>query len=397
MQGTSLPGSRRIYSIDFLRGLVMIIMALDHVREYTHIHAIDDDPTNLATTTPWLFFTRWITHFCAPVFLFLSGTSAFLAAQKRTKKEQQIFLIKRGVWLILVEMLIITPGWTFNPFFNLIILQVIWAIGCSMIILGLLCRFSLPVIATIGIIILFGHNLLDYAQLPKTGAAATALNILFTSPRLMIPATKSTTIFDYYVILPWCSLMLLGYCFGYFFQSWYTIAQRKIVLLSTGFSITALFIGLRLLNHYGDPFPWGHQQSGIYTFMSFLRVSKYPISLQYACMTIGPALIVLALVEGVESRFTRFCISFGRVPFFYYVCHVYLVHLAGLILFFASGYDTDRIADPGSPFYFRPEKFGVELLPVYLIWVAVIGILYFPCVWFYRYKSKHTYWWLSYI
>src|SRR5215471_1526030 len=245
---SSTQSKIRIESIDILRGAVMLIMALDHVRDYFHIHGWDDDPTNLATTTPFLFFTRWITHFCAPVFVFLSGTSAFLSGQKKSKKELSVFLIKRGFWLVLVEIFLITLGWTFNPLYNVIILQVIWAIGWSMIVLGLLVRTNMTVIVITGCIILFGHNMLDYINLPKQGTGSILWNVFFTSPKTFYPYAPQRIIGDIYAILPWTSIMLLGYGFGYFYRFSFDAAKRKRILLLTGLSVTALFIMLRFIN-----------------------------------------------------------------------------------------------------------------------------------------------------
>ena len=387
----------RIQSIDILRGAVMLIMALDHVRDYFHLHAFDDNPTNLATTTPALFFTRWITHFCAPVFVFLSGTSAFLASQKKSIPEQSSFLIKRGLWLVFAELAIVTLGWTFNPLYNLLILQVIWAIGWSMIILGVLVRTSRTVIIIIGCILFLGHNLLDYANLPKEGAASVVWNLLFKANFAVYPLNDTHFILNVYAILPWTSIMLLGYGFGIFFKSSVTAAARKKALLVTGFSLTAAFIVLRFINTYGDPAPWSQQKDGLYSFLSFLNTTKYPCSLQYLCMTIGPALIVLALIENINNKITGVLTLYGRVPFFYYVVHLYLIHAIGVIFFFATGHGSNEIVDTQTPFLFRPLHYGFDLWVVYAVWIFVIVVLYWPCKWFNNYRATHKQWWLSYV
>lgn len=397
MHNQSNLTAKRILSIDILRGAVMIIMALDHVRDFFHIHAFDDDPTNLATTTPLLFFTRWITHFCAPVFLFLSGTSAFLAGQKKTKKEQSIFLIKRGLWLIIVELVVITLGWTFNPLYNVFILQVIWAIGCSMIILGLLVRTSVSIIFSLGVIITFGHNIIDYTIPPQDGVAYVVYTILFKGAFAFFPITEQRGFLDVYAIVPWTGIMLLGYATGKYFLPQVKTEKRKQVLMALGVSVTVLFIVLRLINQYGDPKPWATQPSFLYTIFSFVNTTKYPASLLYLCMTIGPALIILSLLENVNNKISSVLITYGRVPFLYYVLHFYLIHFFCVIAFFASGYGTNEIIDPNLPFLFRPVKFGFDLWVVYVVWLLVVVILYRPCKWFNQYRATHKQWWLSYV
>ncbi len=392
-----LTQRQRILSIDILRGAIMLIMALDHVRDFFHIHAWDDSPTNLLTTTPLLFFTRWITHFCAPVFVFLSGISAFLAGQKRTKKEQSIFLIKRGLWLVLVELVVMALILTFNPLYNLFVLQVIWAIGCSMIILSLLARTSMTVIILTGCVLFFGHNILDYVTLPKEGVASVLWTVFFTTPQHFFNIAENRKIFDVYAILPWTGAMLLGYAFGTYYRSSIDAGFRKKVLLSSGIFLVASFIVLRYINLYGDPSHWSQQKDGVYTFLSFLNTTKYPPSLLYFSMTIGPALILLAFIEQVQNKFSNMLMVYGRVPFFYYILHFFLIHVICVIFFYATGHGSKDIVDPNSPFFFRPVHFGYDLGMVYLIWLFVITVLYWPCKWFNKYKATHTQWWLSYV
>lgn len=378
----------------------MLIMALDHVREFLHQSAILANPTDLHTTTPALFFTRWITHFCAPVFVFLSGISAYLSGRKKTKKELQGFLLKRGIWLVLVELLIITPGWTFSPFYNLFILQVIWAIGLSMILLSLLVRLPLPYIAATGLLIFLGHNLLDYINnlWPAPGTPGGVLwKLFFTTNGVIFPLGPGHVVFDLYAVLPWTGVMLLGYGAGYFYQSPYPASKRRRLLLLTGCGAVLLFTILRLLNKYGDPSPWSFQRNSLYTFMSFLNTTKYPCSLLYLLMTLGPACIFLSFTERLDTPFSRLVSVYGRVPFFYYVCHLYLVHFICVIVFFASGYTGKDISAPPSPFFFRPPSLGFGLWEVYGIWLLIVFLLYFPCKWFEQYKRTHRQWWLSYV
>jgi uncharacterized membrane protein len=386
------PSNSRIASIDTLRGIVMIIMALDHTRDFFHNTAITADPLDVDTTTPWLFFTRWITHYCAPVFVFLSGLSAYIASQKKTHSEASTFLMKRGLWLVIAELAIITLGLTFNPLYNIFILQVIWAIGWSMIILGLLMRTSFKVILVIGLLLFFGHNILDYFNLP-----GNAWKILFTSFGTVIPIGGNRFVFAFYAILPWTSAMLLGYCTGYFFGKSIPAETRRRFLLMTGSAAILLFIILRCINRYGNPTPWIAQQSGFNTLLEFIDVSKYPPSLDFFCMTLGPALLLLTVLEDAKGRWQDIIRVYGSVPFFYYVLHFYLLHFLLVIAFFLSGYTAKDIVDPNIPFLFRPAAFGYPLPVVYLIWMTVVAVLYKPSRWFWQYRKTHTQWWLKYI
>jgi len=390
-------GKQRIQSIDILRGVIMLIMAIDHCRDFFHTGGPTGDPTDMATTTVVLFFTRWITHFCAPTFVFLSGVSAYLAGTRRTPKQLSAFLIKRGLWLIAIELVVITFAFTFDPLYRSFILQVIWAIGISMVVLGLLVRTPLTVIGIIGGLIFFGHDILDYMQLPKTGGEYVLLRIFFTAKGTLIPLGTSHFIFDLYAVIPWTGVMLIGYVFGSLYKSSVGAAQRKRILLIAGCCFIGLFILLRLPNGYGDPARWSVQRNWEHTLLSFLNVSKYPPSLLYLCMTLGPAIIVLALTEKLQNKLAKIFTVYGNVPFFYYVLHFYLIHIITVILFFASGHTTSQIVDPNSPFFFRPTNFGYSLGIVYLLWLFVIVVLYFPCRWYSKYKATHRQWWLSYL
>ena len=380
--------AERITSIDILRGMIMIIMALDHTRDFFHTTAMTADPMAVAAPEPALYFTRWITHFCAPLFVFLSGISAYLSSKKKTPAAASLFLIKRGIWLIVAELVLITLALTFNPLYNIIILQVIWVIGCSMIILALLSRLSFKVTLITGLILFFGHNILDKIILPPSDV----ITILFTARGSVIPLSPTRFILDLYAVLPWTGIMLLGYCSGYFYQhAIFTPKRRQRLFLFTGTALILLFIVLRFTNIYGDPSPF---TKGLF---SFLNTSKYPPSLLYSCMTLGPAFILLAILENVKGKWSNIISTYGKVPFFYYVLHFYLLHSLLVIAFFASGYNGSQIVDPNIPFLFRPASFGYSLPVVYLIWLAVVVALYFPCRWFIKYKQQHQYWWLKYV
>jgi uncharacterized membrane protein len=386
----------RVQSIDVLRGIVMIIMALDHVRDFFHVDAFQHDPLNPATTTPVLYFTRWITHFCAPTFVFLAGTSAYLVGLKKTKAELSSFLMKRGVWLILIEAAVISLALTFNPLYNTIIFQVIWAIGVSMVILGLLVRLPWKVIFIIGALIVLGHNLLDYPEAARNHNVGFFWDLLHDGRFDGYTWAPNHVLVIAYAFVPWTGIMLLGYCAGKLFEPSVDPVWRQKTLLTIGFGLIVLFIILRWINAYGNPLPWTQQQNSLATFLSFMNVHKYPPSLMYASITLGPALIVLALIENVRNRFTDFVKIYGRVPFFYYVLHFYLIHALTVVAFFLSGYGTKDIVPP-TGFLFRPVQFGYELWVVYLVWIAVVLLLYPACRWYNRYKSSHSQWWLSYL
>lgn len=375
----------------------MLIMAIDHVRDFFHRPAMVSNPLDLLTTTPAIFFTRWITHFCAPIFVFLSGVSAFISGQRKTKAALSRFLITRGLWLVFVEVAIITLAITFNPRYNFFVFQVIWAIGWSMVILGLLVRTSYKIIAIAGLLLVFGHNLLDYANLPSTGPAADTWRMLFTSSGYFLPLGGGRGALVIYTILPWTGIMLLGYAFGAIYRNGFDVQKRRRILLYAGAGAILLFIVLRTINQYGDPSPWTEQRKAFFSFLSFINVTKYPVSLQYTCMTVGVAILFLALTENINNRFTAFLSIYGRVPFFYYVLHFFLIHLICVLFFFAAGYNMSQATDPNSPFLFRPVQFGYPLWVVYAVWLSAVLSLYYPCRWFNRYKQGHREWWVSYL
>lgn len=387
--------SKRILSIDILRGLVMIIMALDHTRDFFHVGAMTGDPLNPDTTTGMLFFTRWVTHFCAPTFVFLSGLSAYLSAQNKTSAQASSFLLKRGLWLILIEIVVITFGLTFNPTYNFIILQVIWAIGTSMIFLGLASRISYKTVLITGLILVFGHNLFNLFPVPADSNGGLILKIFFTASGTVVPLSTNHFVGVFYAILPWTGVMFVGYGTGAWYKKGYTSDRRQRNLLIVGLLTIFVFISLRLINIYGDPVPRKEYHDFFKNVLTFFNVNKYPPSLQYVAMTLGPAMLFLAFTENLSNRFTRITSVYGAVPFFYYVLHFYLLHTLLIVVFFATGHSTKDIVQ--IPFLFRPATFGFSLPIVYLIWLCVVASLYLPCKWFKRYKETHRQWWLSYV
>lgn len=393
----SINNKRRIESIDILRGIVMVIMALDHARDYFHTA---DAPLDLQTTTTFLFFTRWITHYCAPIFVFLSGTSIYLQGARKTKKTLQSFLIKRGLWLVFVEAVIITFAWTFNPHYNLIIFQVIWAIGISMVFLGLLIRLPYNIILGLGLLIVFGHNLLDFAEAAPGFKAGFWWDLFHHGFFAIYPITSNHALVILYPFVPWAGLMMLGYCTGVFFSSKYSVQKRRKILNRLGIVVILFFIILRFINVYGNPEPWTIQKNAWFTVLSFINVHKYPPSLLFMCMTIGPAFLLLSFFEKVQNGFTKKILIYGRVPFFYYVLHLYLLHLVSAVVYMAHGHTIAEATTLGAsiPFYFLAANDGYSLLIVYLVWISVIIALYPLCNWYNDYKTNHREkWWLSYL
>jgi uncharacterized membrane protein len=388
-----LPTKKRIDSIDILRGIIMIIMALDHVRDYFHIDAVTGNPTDMATTTAFLFFTRWITHYCAPNFVFLAGTAAFLTGQKKTKKELSVFLFKRGLFLILVDLIIFNLLLTFDPFYHTIGLAVIGVTGFSMVLLAVLVFLPLRTLFVIGLVLVAGHNYLDRFN----AADIMHGNLLygFLHQQHITPLTNGHMIFIFYPWLPWPGVMILGYCMGSWFAKTVDAEQRKKYLLRTGIITTLAFLIIRYINVYGDLAPWAMQKNATYTVLSFFNTTKYPPSLLYLCMTIGPGLIVLAFLENAKAAWTKIVVIYGRVPMFYYLLHFFLIHFLCAVIFFANGHSFAE-ADTGE-MWFRPENFGYPLWAVYLIWISVVAFFYPLCKWYSKYKATHDYWWLSYL
>lgn len=385
----------RIESIDLLRGLVMIIMALDHTRENFHALAYTGDPLNLQTTTPVLFLTRWITHFCAPVFVFLSGTSVFLQSLRKSKAALSSFLIKRGLWLILVELSIMTFAVTFDISYSIFILVVIWAIGLSMVLLGLAIWLPFKMILAIGLLIVFGHNSLDFWEARQGGSYSIWYSFIHRPG--IYPLSEDHALGIFYPFLPWVGVMFLGYCFGKFYEGHITKTKNIIVYIGVGAML--LFMMLRWSNVYGDPLPWSPQKNALLGFFSFINTQKYPPSLLFICMTLGPALIFLGLAGNIRNRIQEIITVYGRVPFFYYILHFYLLHGISMILFLVRGHSWKEGVEgvPGFPFKFIIPGEGYSLGIVFFVWIAVVIALYPACKWFSEYKRTNKKWWLSYI
>jgi uncharacterized membrane protein len=384
---------KRIESIDLLRGVVMIIMALDHVRNYFHHDAFVYSPTDLTQTSSVLFFTRFITHYCAPIFVFLAGISAYLYGTKRTKKELTYFLFTRGLWLVFAEFFIVGFGRTFNPLYPYLNLQVIWAIGISMIVLSALIYTKRELLLVMTILLIGAHNLLDPVHISQNFLWAVLHEPGdFVFGRINISVS--------YPVIPWIGVISLGYYLGRLYDPLYDPAKRKRTLLSLGFAAIALFFLLRVSNAYGDAAQWSIQTNAVFSLLSLMNVTKYPPSLLYVLVTLGPALIFLALAERPLTAITEKIAVFGRVPFFYYVLHIYFIHLLAMIFAVASGYHwTDMILTGRVNSAVKLKGYGFDLLSVYVVWAGLIFLLYPCCQWFDRYKRTHqsTKKWLSYL
>ena len=386
----------RIYSLDLLRGLVMIIMALDHTRDFFHFDAFVHDPLDLNSTSAGLFFTRWITHYCAPVFIFLAGTSICLQGFRKPKRELSLFILKRGLWLVFIELAVVNVGWTFDLSYGVFILQVIWAIGICMILMALIIWLPFMLVLLTGAAIVLGHNVLDDIPSTKQGFFWDLVhngNFAFHS----IGGTIKLAIV--YPFLPWLGLMMLGYCFGELYRPSVAPEQRKKVFFRTGVGVILFFLLLRGFNLYGDPLHWSAQSDGLFTVMSFLNVHKYPPSLLFMCMTIGPAIIFLSFSENMDNRWTRIISVFGRVPFFYYIMHIYLLHVVCMLLFLARGHSITEVTPgiSGLPFRFMIAGEGYALRMVYLVWILTVIALYPLCHWFNERKKRSRSVWMSYL
>jgi len=392
-----LVKTKRITSIDLLRGFIMIIMALDHVRDYFHSDAFLYDPLDLNKTSVVLFFTRWITHFCAPIFVMLAGTSAFLSGQRKTKKELAAFLVKRGIWLIILEETAINFSWFFNVHFTFFILGVIWVLGLSMICLAGLIFLPRRWILGIGLLMVFGHNLLDSVHFNGQNFSGFLWGAIHERK---VFAIGETHIGEGYQIIPWAGVMALGYCLGSIFANGFDAARRKKILLQLGVGSWILFIIIRSINVYGNLYPWITQISPVRTFLSFINISKYPPSLDYLLVTEGFAFIFMTLTENISNRITKIISVYGRVPMFYYIIHIWLIHLLALLLVVLQGHPwtemtmfTSWVDGMGIL-----KGYGLSLSGVYIVWLSLVAILYPLCKKYDEYKSSHKdKWWLSYL
>lgn len=377
---------KRISSIDTTRGLVMVIMALDHVRDFIHKTSMTQNPVDLQTTTTLLFFTRWVTHICAPTFVLLSGISAFISFRRQNNlSESRRFLLKRGLWLVFLELTFVTFALWFDIYFRLFLLEIISAIGFSFIILSFLLKLPSRVIGLIGIFIVFSHNLLQGISFPADKISVIFSSVLFR-PNLMT-VSSDLAFYSAYPIIPWLGILLIGFGCGELFEI--PTEKRKKLFLKIGLSVLLLFTLTRFINVFGDPSKWTTQKSDLFTFLSFINLTKYPPSLLFTLMFICVAFLILYLSENVKNRFTEILAVYGRVPLFYFIIHLYIIHSLMFIILLIQGFGW-------SDFVFglfkngRPVTGGgVGLLAIYLLWIGVVALLYPLCKWYGNYKVVH--------
>ncbi|WP_207514737.1 DUF1624 domain-containing protein [Longitalea luteola] len=374
---------KRIYSIDLIRGIVMIIMALDHVRDLLHTTSLTDLPTNLKTTTPALFFTRWITHLCAPTFVFLSGTSAFLSMKSRQDiRASRRFLLTRGLWLIVLEFTLVNFGLLFDIHFKILIFEVIATIGFGFIILALLLTCSLRTIGIIGLSILFLHNLAPLVPGSETALFKKILMPFFAPGAF--PFAGDRLFIMTYPPVPWLGILLTGFAAGRFFA----METPKPFFLKVGIASMGLFILLRVLNIYGDPVPWATQKNGVYTFLSFMNVTKYPPSLQFCLLFVGVLFLLTCALQGIRNKLTEVISIYGKVPLFYFLIHFYIIHLLVFVMVYMQGFTS---ADMVFGFNFgRPKSgSGLDLWAIYVVWLAIVAVMYPLCKWYAGYKENN--------
>ncbi len=390
----SVP-SRRIASLDVLRGFVIALMALDHVRDF--FGATPFAPEDIQQTNPALFFTRWITHFCAPVFVFLAGAGAFLYGRKAGAAALRRFLWTRGLWLIFLEFTVINLSWMFDWPWNegFMFGQVIWVIGLSMLLLAGLAYLPWRALLALGLALVLGHNLLDGVQPDAWGRFGWLWNVLHIGwGWIPLNEQQSFGFLVVYPLIPWVAVMLLGYVFGQVME--WAPERRSRWLWQAGLALCLFFVLLRATNWYGDPSHWAPQEAGgVYSLLSFLNTTKYPPSLLFLCMTLGPGLLLLLLFEKRTNALTAFFEVFGKVPFFFYFLHFSIIHAGSRLYFYVTrGWHTDFFSNPPERW---PEGYTSSLVLVYAAWLVLLGGMYFLCRWYARYKFSHSHWWLKYL
>lgn len=382
----------RLDSVDLLRGVVMIVMALDHARDF--FSGAHFDPTDLTQTSAALFLTRWITHFCAPVFVLLAGTSAYLSLGRgRSKSDLSHFLVTRGLWLVLLELTVIKLGWdSWSYHLDDVGLQVVWALGWSMVALAALIHLPMWALTTVGAAMVLGHNAFDGVAPEAFGALAPVWRVLHVNAPLMGAASPHqpgwNAVFVAYPLVPWIGVMALGFALGRLLDT--DPARRRRALVRLGLGLIALFVLLRAGNFYGEAKLWSVQSSPLFTLFSFVNTTKYPPSLLYLAMTLGPSLLALAAFERWRGFGAGFVRVYGRVPMFYYLLHLFVLSSAAAIAW--------RLAYHRAFYVWDEHLVGGWSLPVvYAIWIGVVLALYLPCRWFMRLKARRRDAWLSYL
>ena len=398
----------RIDSIDLLRGIVMVLMMLDHTRDFVHNAALQFDPSDLSRTNVALFFTRWITHFCAPVFVFLAGTGAYLQlARGKSRADLSRFLVTRGIWLIVLEVTLVRLGVTFSFDVRMLaFLQVIWVIGVSMIVLAALISLPVKVVGGFGLAMIALHNLFDGYRVtgwrgPGTPVPGFGEKIWILLHQAFEPfpivGFPSPVVIVIYPLVPWIGVMAAGYAFGRLYEL--DAQRRRRLLVIIGGVATALFIILRAINSYGDPVEWTTQKNAVFTFLSFLNTTKYPPSLLFLLMTLGPSLLALAAFEtGTgRGRVREFFVTFGRVPLFFYLLQWFTAHIISVVLHLAFGKPVARLFQTPIDWTGPVPDMGFNLAVVYACWIGGVLLLYPLCKWFAGVKQRRKDWWLSYL
>jgi len=386
----STSSRARLESIDVVRGVIMILMAIDHTRDFFGIPG--QNPTDLSSATAALFLTRWITHFCAPVFFLLTGTGAYLSLRRRSPRELSWFLLTRGLWLILLDVVLLRClAYQFNFDFRVTMLLVLWALGWAMITLAALVRLPVSVAVTFGAVLIAGHNLLD------TVRSANPLWAILHAPGFVLN-TPEHVVFAAYPLIPWIGVTAVGYGLGQVYG--WSAGRRRAFLLRLGLALSLAFLVIRGLNVYGDPSRWTRQKTAALTVLSFLNTTKYPPSLLFLLMTIGPALVLLSLVDGRTPRILKPALVIGKVPLFYYVLHFFLIHLLAVLvcrLRYGSAHWMFESPDLAHYPFTAPPGWGFSLPGVYLVWAFVVVATYPLCRWFATLKQRRSDAWLSYL
>lgn len=402
----TLAAGARVAEIDMLRGLVMVLMALDHVRDYFHAGAFTFNPLDPTVTTPALYLTRWVTHLCAPTFVLLVGASAFLQfAKGKTTGQLSRFLVTRGLWLIVLEVTVLSFGWSFG-FPYALFMQVIWAIGWSMLALAALVWLPRTAVLAIGVAIVAGHNLLDPVSTQSLGQWGMLWTFVHDGGPIF--AGQTPIGLAAYPLLPWIGIAAVGYGMGALFTQ--PPAQRDRAIFLLGVGMLALFAVLRWFNGYGDP-PfatgpeavarvWQEQEGWVAQAMVFFDVQKYPPSLQFTLVTLGIVFVLWPLLARLRGPAASVLNTFGAVPFFFYVLHIYLVHALAIAANAAMGKPTAGFFNYMRNVFLAPDLFagtGFSLLWVYLAWITVLALLYPLCRWWQGLKARRRDWWLSYL
>lgn len=377
---------KRITSIDFVRGLVMMIMALDHVRDLILLPTYPQDPTVLETTTPALFATRWITHLCAPTFVFLSGTSAYLSMKNQANfSESRRFLITRGLWLVFVNFTINNFAIFLDIHFSVLFSQVIAVIGFGFIGLGLLLKLPTRTLAIVGLIIIFGHDIFQNVSFPQN-PPLNLVWVLFMGSGFF-PLTPEHGILITYPIIPWLGIMLAGFGFGELYNL--PSEKRKKLFLQIGLGALIVFVALRTFNIYGNISHWSFQKNGLFSFFSFINTTKYPPSLLFTLMTIGISIMLLSTFDTVQNKLTNIVSVYGKVPLFYWLLHWFIIHFVAISVFLIQGYHWSDLQFQGFGFGRPKGGGGLSLVGVYLAWISIVAFLYPISKWYSDYKMAH--------